>query len=192
MRSELTDAIVILAGGRATRFPGKLETAIAGAPLLARVYDNVRAAGPVTIAGRGGFSPELEAMLDCPVVVDRWPDRGPLGGLLSAAYEIDARRIFAVAGDAPFVDARVLDALRAQWVEGDEAAVPVHGDRFEPLAALYDRAALVREGWRCLQRGDLSMRALLARLRTRRVPLDAEFFINVNTPNDLPGLQETT
>jgi molybdopterin-guanine dinucleotide biosynthesis protein A len=93
-------AIVILAGGRATRFPGKLEAAFDGEPLLARVYHHLRGVAPVMIAGCDTFSDRLDALLDCPIVVDRWPDRGPLGGLLSAAHETHARRIFAVAGDA--------------------------------------------------------------------------------------------
>ena len=41
-----------MAGGRARRFPGKLEYAIDGRPILARCYDAVRAAGwPVYVAG---------------------------------------------------------------------------------------------------------------------------------------------
>ena len=179
-------AIVILAGGQATRFPGKLEAPIAGEPLLARVYRQLRYLGPVTVAGRDTFSPQLDALLDCPIVVDRWPDLGPLGGLLSAAQESGAARIFAVAGDAPFVTGEVLDALRDAWRDGDQAAVPEHGGRLEPLAALYDRRALIREAHAALGGDDLSMHGMLARLRVRAVPLDERYFANVNTAADLP------
>lgn len=181
-RSDL--AVVILAGGRATRFPGKLEAPIDGEPLLARVYRHLREAAPVTIAGRGTFSPGLDAMLDCPIVVDRWPGRGPLGGLLSAALELRADRIFAVAGDSPLVTRNVLGALLAAWQDGDEAAVPEHDGRLEPLAALYDRDALVREGWEAMRGTDASMHAALGRMRVRSVALDASFFLNVNTADD--------
>lgn len=180
-------AVVILAGGRATRFPGKLEADIGGEPLLARVYRQFRDAAPVTIAGRDTFSSALDAMLDCPIVVDRWPDRGPLGGLLSAALEVRAGRIFAVAGDSPRVTREVLDALLAAWSDGDEAAVPEHDGRIEPLAALYDRDALTREGWEAIHGGDASLHGALERMRARRVPLPASYFLNVNTVDDVMG-----
>jgi molybdopterin-guanine dinucleotide biosynthesis protein A len=183
-------AIVILAGGRATRFPGKLEATIGGEPLLARVYHHVREIAPTMIAGRDTFSDALDALLDCPIVVDRWPDRGPLGGLLSAAYEISASRIFALAGDAPLVTADVVRTLLAAWRDGDEAAVPEHDGRLQPLAALYDREALVREAWEVLQSDDRSMHALLARLRVHRVACDGGVFANINTSADLARLAE--
>lgn len=184
-------AIVILAGGRATRFPGKLEATLDGEPLLARVYRHVRNIAPTMIAGRDTFSGALDALLDCPIVVDRWPDRGPLGGLLSAAHETTASRVFALAGDAPLVTGDIVNVLLAAWHDGDEAVVPDHDGRLEPLAALYQREALMREAWECLHGEDRSMHALLARLRVRRVTCDAAVFANVNTSADLAQLAET-
>jgi molybdopterin-guanine dinucleotide biosynthesis protein A len=183
-------AIVILAGGRSTRFPGKLEATLDGEPLLARVYRQVRDIAPTVIAGRDTFSGDLDALLDCPIVVDRWPDRGPLGGLLSAAHEVTAPRIFAVAGDAPLVTEEIVNALLVAWEHGDEAAVPEHGGRLEPLAALYDREALMREAWECLHGEDVSMHGLLGHLRVRRVACEAAGFANVNTTADLAQLAE--
>jgi molybdenum cofactor guanylyltransferase len=183
-------AIVILGGGRATRFPGKLEAMLDGEPLLARVYRRVRGIAPTMIAGRDTFSSDLDALLDCPIVVDRWPDRGPLGGLLSAASETAASRIFVVAGDAPLVTEELVNVLLAALEDGDEAVVPEHDGRLEPLVALYDREALMREAWECLHGEDLSMHALLARLRVRRVACDAALFANVNTSADLAQFVE--
>jgi molybdenum cofactor guanylyltransferase len=183
-------AIVILAGGRATRFPRKLETAISGEPMLARVYRQFRETGPVVIAGRGTFSPALDELLECPIVIDRWPDRGPLGGLLSAALHSNAARIFAVAGDEPLVSPGVLETLLERWEPGDEAIVPEHDGCLEPLAALYDRDALIREASACLRGPKASMHALLARLHARRVSMPAKFFVNVNTADDVLAVEE--
>jgi molybdopterin-guanine dinucleotide biosynthesis protein A len=179
-------SIVILAGGQARRFPGKLEAPFEGRPLLAHVYHQWRDIAPTLVAGRGTFPAALDALIDCPIVVDRWPERGPLGGLLSAAHETNAARIFAVAGDAPRVTHDVLDRLLDAWLENDEAVVPEHDGRLEPLAALYDRIALMREASKGLQGEDASMHGMLARMRVQRVPLDARYFVNINTAADLP------
>jgi molybdenum cofactor guanylyltransferase len=189
LQGSRTIAVVILAGGSATRFPGKLETDIFGEPLLARVYRQLRDVAPVTIAGRDTFSPQLDALLDCPIVVDRWPGRGPLAGLVSAALELRAARIFAVAGDSPLVTRDVVDTLLDAWQDGDEAAIPEHGGRLEPLAALYDRTALLREGLEALRRDDVSMLGLIARMHTRRVACDSAFFLNVNTADDIAKMR---
>ncbi len=180
---------VILAGGRATRLPGKLELPVGGEPLLARVYHNLRGAAPVVISGAGSFAPELDAVLDCPLIVDRWPGRGPLGGLLSVCCEISTPWIFAVAGDAPHVTSRVLETLLEARHESDEAVVSEHDGRIEPLASLYRRDALEREGHDVLQERSASMHAVLERLNVRRVALPADLFVNINTPADLDAAQ---
>ena len=166
MRDDLS--VVILAGGKATRFPGKLDAMIEGEKLLARVQRNLRDAGPIVLAVR-----------------DRIPEKGPLGGLYSAALDVRTRLIFAAAGDAPNLGTEVVDALLAAMQPQDEAVVPEHDGYIEPLAALYDREAVVREVPHLLAGNELSMRALLARLAVRRVALDARHFFNVNTPEDL-------
>lgn len=180
---------VILAGGRATRLPGKLERPVRGEPLLARVYRNVRNAAPVVIAGAGSFAPELDALLDCPLIVDRWPGRGPLAGLLSASSELSTPWIFAVAGDAPHVTPLVLQTLLDARRDRDEAVVGEHDGRLEPLASLYRRDALEREGHAVLHEGNASMHALLDRLEVRRVPMPADLFLNINTAADLDAAQ---
>jgi len=179
-------SVVILAGGAATRFPGKLEREIAGTPMLLRVYERLRGTWPVYVAGNGGFSEELDARLDCPKLVDRWPGRGPLAALVSACGAIEAPRVFAIAADLPNVDAALVDELESARAGDDEAVVPKHGERgIEPLAALYDRAAVLERGFTLLENGRAAMHDLLAALRVRYVPVASARFVNVNTPADL-------
>lgn len=155
--------------------------------MLARCYDRVRAAGwPVYIAGKGSFSRELDARLEAPLLIDRHPGGGPLTALLSACATIGAERIFAVAADQPRLDARVLLRLFASWQPGDEAVVPEHDGTIEPLAALYARRAVLREGSTLCRTGKSAMRDLITGLATRRVAFDADYFRNVNSFEDLP------
>ena len=180
-------AVVVMAGGQARRFPGKLEHPISGRAMVAGCYDRVRAAGwPVYIAAKGSFRRDVDAELDAPILIDRRPRGGPLNAFLSACATIRAERIFAVAADQPQLDADALLRLAASWRSGDEAVVPEHDGTIEPLAALYMRHAVLREGFALCRTGRRAMRDLIERLVTRRVRLDARYFHNVNRFEDLP------
>lgn len=181
-------AVCILAGGEATRLPGKLSLNIGEIPMLVRVCHNVSPGRPVWLSTKGPLPSPLASAVDARQVVDRWPQRGPLSGLLSTFSEIRSPWVFAVAGDAPFIDAAFINRLAMSIVPGYEAIVPIHGDehrRIEPLAALYDRKAFLREGLPVLLGGEGSLRAVIDRLRACYVPVDdSRVFENVNTPDD--------
>ena len=178
------DAVVVLAGGRATRFPGKLAHAIGGETLLERVCRNARTAGvPVYLAGSEQLTPAQRPNL--PLLEDRWPGGGPLRALFSACESLQCDRIFALAGDEPNAGAALFRALNGAWQPGDEAVVPRHGAQLEPLAALYSRHALLREGEALLARGRDAMHALVERLNVRVVDVPAATFANVNAREDL-------
>ena len=177
-------AIVILAGGDATRLPQKLERNLGSSPLLLHVFNNVRGRWPVFIAGSSTFSTSLDAQLTCPLLIDRWPQQGPLAALVSAAGELPHRRIFALAGDAPSISLDALEQLDTAWNSHCEAVVAHRDGRSEPLLALYDSAALVREGRALFANGERSMRALLERLRVTPLSFASASFTNINTPAD--------
>ena len=178
-------AILILAGGRATRFPGKLEHPIFGVPLLQRVYANASATGlPVYLAGSNAFSPALAHRLNVRMLADRWPGGGPLRALISACASIDRPLVFALAGDEPDVDAPLIESLTAAWQPGDEAVIPQHDAGIEPLVALYSRDAVAREAPQLLAQANASMHALLGRMRARFVRVAGSYFTNVNAPAD--------
>ena len=185
---ERATVIVVLAGGDARRFHGKLERPIDGEPLILRCYRNLKAAElPIYVAARGPFAPEIDALIDAPRLIDRDPGAGPLRAFASACASVEAARCFAVAADQPRLEASVLRRMMAAWQSGDEAIVPNHDGRIEPLAALYDRAAVVREEPGLRRDGKSAMHDLVARVAARFIPLPAEHFYNVNCPSDLAG-----
>jgi molybdopterin-guanine dinucleotide biosynthesis protein A len=117
--------------------------------------------------------------------------------MLSAFADMRARWVFAVAGDAPYLDARFLEELEAARRPGDEAIVPVYRtdgrDQVEPLAALYDRPAFLREGYRVLRSGNGGPRAVLERLRVRHYPVASDArFASINTPADYARFGDDT
>lgn len=178
--------VLLLAGGLEERFPGKLEHAIGGEPMIVRVYRNLRAGPwPIYIARRGLFATPLSAQLDAPLVIDRRPECGPMGALLSACELLRSEHIFAVAGDQPELRLEALESLARAWRPGDGAVVPEHDGRIEPLAALYARSAVLRASSAPAAR-DYAMHGLIERIATRRLPMPSEYFLNVNRPADLP------
>jgi molybdopterin-guanine dinucleotide biosynthesis protein A len=186
-------AIVILAGGRATRFPGKLEQLVDGEPMLLRVYSNARATGlPVYVAAGADLPPSIAAHLDVPLLTDRWPHGGPLRALLSACEQLAHARVFVVAGDEPRVAADAFETLADAWRQDLEAVVCEHDGRIEPLAALYSRAAVLREAPAAIASGRDAMHALIERLASRRVRVSSTCFVNVNTPEDWARLARTS
>jgi len=178
--------VVILAGGEATRLPDKLEIDAGGTPLILRVYQNVRAAGPVYVSARGSFGADIDAALECPLIIDRWPRRGPLAALYSTLEYVREPRVFVTAADAPFVTADVAAELCSLWEPGIQAVVPVNREgHLEPLCALYDRAALVEAAGAVLREGSGGVATAVERLRSKRVRLSEErVFANVNTAAD--------
>jgi len=184
-----SDAVVILAGGEATRFPGKLESDAGGVPLLLRVYRNVRAIGLVYVSANAAFGEAVALELDCAIVPDAELGRGPLGGLVATFESISQARCFVVAGDSPFVNAAVYERLRDAWTGGLEAAVAERGGRLEPLCGLYARGAFLREARRELAEGSGAVRAVVERLNHRRVVFaDERVLGGINTASDRDAL----
>jgi molybdopterin-guanine dinucleotide biosynthesis protein A len=186
--------VLILAGGEATRLPGKLALTAGDLPLLARVYRNVAPGRETWLAVKAALPAGLDALVPAPVAVDRWSMRGPLAGMLTTMAQMRSRWIFAAAGDAPLLDGAFIDALCAAREPGDEAVVPVRevdgAMQYEPLAALYDRLAFLRAGLSVLRSGRGALRLVLERLRVRAfAAADARLFSNINTEDDYAALR---
>ncbi len=191
--------ILILGGGEATRLPGKLTLAAGDVPMIVRVFANVtsqaNASREIVISGKATFARDLDPSLAAPLVIDRWDRRGPLGGMLSSFAQMRSRFVFVVAGDAPFVDDALIARLADAYRDGDEAIVPSHDANdlprnIEPLAAIYDRLAFVREGMPVLRAGRGALHLVIAKLHARFVTVDdARVFANVNTPGDYEAVR---
>lgn len=178
--------VVLLAGGEATRLPRKLELDVGGTALIVHVYRNVSAIGPVYVLAKETFPKDIDAQLQCPVIVDRTPQGGPLAALYSALPYVREPRVFVTAGDAPFVTTAVAEELQLFWEPGLTAVVPVNAyGRLEPLCALYDRLALIQAAGELLREGSGGVAAAVERMKAKRVRISNErAFANVNTVAD--------
>ncbi|TAM77748.1 molybdenum cofactor guanylyltransferase [bacterium] len=189
--------IVILAGGEATRLPGKLAKPAGAVPLLVHVYRNLAPAGrSVYLSLKEPLPPALaQPLAACAQVYDEQRQRGPVGGLASAFSAMREHYAFVCAGDAPFVSVAHLQCLLDAWREGDQAVVPVRTregrEQWEPLAALYDAPAFAHAAEDVLRNGRGSMREVIERLKARLLPMeDDAVFTNVNTPAEYAAFIE--
>ncbi|MHB8462727.1 MAG: molybdenum cofactor guanylyltransferase [Vulcanimicrobiaceae bacterium] len=175
---------LVLAGGQAKRFPGKLDVRLDGIPLLLRVLHNVADFAPLAIAGRNDLSLTFDAALDCPILIDEYPGSGPLGAMLSSFDQLDTTHVAVVAGDMPLVTAAALARLAAALTPEDDGVIATHDGRREPLLALYDRREVLRLGRPLFASGERSVAALVAIMRMRDIAIDGDIVANINHLQD--------
>jgi molybdopterin-guanine dinucleotide biosynthesis protein A len=179
----------ILAGGQARRLEGRDKSALPIAGM--RVIDRQLAAlRPLTsrIAIVGG-PPERSGDAGVPVVPDRLPDVGPLGGLYTALHG-GSERIIVLACDLPFVTTPFLRYLLEAGRDAD-VTLPRTGAGLHPLCAAYAAgiAPLIRrlidEGVRKVQEalGVLRLHVVEGAALAAHDP-DGRLLHNINTPDD--------
>jgi len=177
----------VLVGGRSSRMGrDKALLPFRGGVLAESVAREVTsAAGSAVLVG----DPSRYAAYGYPVIPDRYPGEGPLGGILTALYHTTAEWNLVVACDMPALASaflrRILDA--AEQSDAD-ALVPTGPSGFpEPLCAAYHaRSRDSLQG--AFVRGERKVMAAVASLQVVLWPM-AELapFQNVNTPEDWAG-----
>lgn len=166
---------VILTGG-ASRRMGRDKAALpwGGGTMLQSLVNRYAALGPVAVsvneAGRFAFTGARE-------LVDRYPNLGPLNGIVSGFEEMDAEEIFLTATDLPFGDPslalRLAELRAAAQADGSVLRRGVKGT--EPTFAVYGRGCL-EPARAALEQGKRAFFELFQQIRVRWV-----------TPGELPG-----
>jgi molybdopterin-guanine dinucleotide biosynthesis protein A len=179
---------VLLAGGKSSRMGcDKAFLQIDGEPLWQRQLRILEEVAPYKIFIAG---PPREEWRDYEILPDASEDAGPLGGLTSAFQACPTPLLLALAVDLP----KITDAfLRNLLIEGS-GVVPQLNGRFEPLVAIYPKAALpIAETH--LSCGEYSMQKFVQGcvaqqlVRPKKISTsDARLFTNLNTPQDMDRL----
>ncbi len=133
-----------------------------------------------------------------PVLADRYPERGPLGGIATALQQAQTPFLAAVACDMPFVSGPLL-AYLADFLAAHpriDIALPRDEHDIQPLHAVYRVARTEPAFVATLQRPRASIRAAFRGLRVRLFPATelASFqpqraFWNINTPTEYQALR---
>lgn len=196
MAEAALPAILVLAGGRATRMGGadKALLPFAGTTLLDHVLGRVAGQGaPLLLSANG--DPARFARFGLPVLPDpvgNWP--GPLAGILAglewlATHAPATAWLVSVPADTPFLPPDLVPRLQAARVAAAAVlACAESGGRLHPVVGLWPvrlaselRQALLGEGLRRVEAW--ATRYPLARATFAAQPYDP--FLNLNTPAEL-------
>ena len=174
----------ILAGGRATRLGGvdKAWLERDGVPQVLRLARRFApGVGRVLVSANRGIARYTEH--DLPVVADRRPGTGPLGGVDALAQACGTHWLLTLPVDLVAVGDCLLPTLIAGAAA--DGAFARDDDGPQPLVALWRIESLRDALATAADSGDLAVHALQARLEMACVRFAGVRFGNINTPADL-------
>jgi molybdopterin-guanine dinucleotide biosynthesis protein A len=182
---------VIQAGGRSTRMGGepKALLELGGKRIVERVVDALTAVLDDLLVVTN--TPERYEFLHLPMVADRYPEGGALGGIFTGLDAAGGDAVFNVACDMPFLHPDVVRLVLARAGDADVVIPRVEG-QYETMHALYAKACLVPMQAR-LDAGQLKITGFFPDVRVLEITADAvarhrapqTVFMNVNTPDEL-------
>ncbi len=209
----MSHAAVLLAGGKSSRM-GRDKSALPvnGEPLWQRQLATLRATQPAEIF-ISGKSDGPYAGCGVEILADEFHDCGPLGGIATALRHCQSDRLIVLAVDMPAMTAAFLRSLLDESQRTAKGIVPCiaaltnsqarispvrmnakEPQLFEPLAAVYPRAALALAE-ECLRTDERKLEAFIRALEANALALirpveagEAALFTNWNCPADLPPL----
>lgn len=129
-----------MAGGKSSRMGrNKAWLPVGGLPLISRQIQLVGKLAPrrIWISAAPGHD---YASLSCPVLVDAYPDQGPVSGIFTSLQKLETDLLLILAVDMPCMSARFLSRLLRRC-SARRGVVPRLADRIEPLAAIYPKAS---------------------------------------------------
>ncbi|NVO66290.1 molybdenum cofactor guanylyltransferase [Methanofollis tationis] len=190
---------IVLVGGEARRAGGmeKYFFEICGRTFIDRLLETLRGAvDEIIIVAR---DEEQCRRFDPYPYVRCIPDMrrgiGPIGGLHAGCLAAQGEAVFVVACDMPCINGQVIEAL-FERLDDRDAVIPCwDGDMYEPLHAVYRRAALIEY---LQEHESLSLRAMIRNLDARFVSVetfrtfdpDLLTFTNINHVGDLERVRE--
>jgi len=180
---------VVLCGGKSSRMgTQKALLTINGETFLHRTLTQLQDFEEILISAN---DPALASLCAYPVIPDRYPGCGPMGGLHAALSTCRSGALLAVACDMPCFTAALVRLLLSHWCEDADAVIAMTPDgRYHPLCAIY-RKSLAPIFEDHLRSGKCKLLTALPRDGVRFVPVPEDLapcLKNVNTPEDYLAL----
>jgi molybdenum cofactor guanylyltransferase len=187
---------VLLAGGKSRRMGQDkaylpVEWERASMPLWKRQLTVLQSVGPTQLLVSGPCKQGYPASVT--VLPDEWNEVGPLGGIATCLSRMQNALLLVLAIDLPKIQPGFLKKLLARSDAGC-GVVPIHHSHFEPLIAIYPKAAL-RVAIDQLREQDYVLQHFIDKLFENRLMIRYEVELgeqnqleNWNTPADIRPL----
>jgi molybdopterin-guanine dinucleotide biosynthesis protein A len=174
---------VILRGGRSSRMGSdKAGLRLGGRTFLELIKGELSDFDELLISVAEGEG-------DAGTVSDIYKKCGPMGVIYSALRAAKSDALLVVPCDLPLFGRSLARELAANMDEDTDALICVTDDKIHPICGIYSKSCLETMKY-CLESGQLRMRLLLERLRTRQLYVSdmAYMLKNINTPEDFKAL----
>ncbi|OPF52660.1 molybdenum cofactor guanylyltransferase [Clostridium baratii] len=173
-------AVIILSGGKNTRMNGKTKAFLSLCGY--RFIDKILLASSdykEKIISCNDISKYLE-FTDVKLVVDKFKEIGPIGGIYSSLKETTLDEALIVAGDMPFLNKDILNFL-GNYKFNEDVLVPVTNGKVQPLCSIYKKRVL-ETILKMIEEKDYKLKNLLNRLNVKYIDIEnGESFSNINT-----------
>lgn len=190
---------VILAGHNSSRMGyNKVFAKFGDQTLIETIYTMLAFSfekDPIIVTDNKTLFDKFEPLKDATVVEDKYPGHHTLGGVATAFEATDAENLFVIGVDMPFLSLVVLDRMvEAQGVA--QVVVPILNGKDICLHAIYNRKLLpimkekIAAGEKLLH--SFYKEVPLLQLPLKENTLEADIFIDINTPEDLNMLKNTS
>jgi molybdopterin-guanine dinucleotide biosynthesis protein A len=183
--------IAVQAGGKSSRMgEDKALIRLAGIPLIERVLARIDGLADEILITTN--RPETLTHLNLRMAGDEVPGAGALHGLKTALDAARGEIVLILSCDTPFVSRELIEHLLSRAHDAD-AIVPKHGDKYEPLQAVYNRSRCLPAVEAALGSGERRMISFYPQVHVLPIeePILSELdpsglsFFNVNTAEDL-------
>jgi molybdopterin-guanine dinucleotide biosynthesis protein A len=184
--------VAIQAGGQSTRMgEDKALKSFLGRPLIQRVVDRMTPIADEIIVTTN--HPDDYTFLNLRLVPDLKPGRGSLGGLYTALFSARHPVVAVVACDMPFASPSLFEAAHRLLVEEKaDVVIPKTDEGYEPIHAIYRRAACIPAIEFAIDAGQWKVIAWFPQVKVRTLTLEeirlydpsGLAFWNLNTPEE--------
>ncbi len=183
---------IVLAGGKNRRLArNKAQEIIDGKSLIEHVTERLKPLTSHILIVTSKEQPGLLVACKAEILVDLYPNKGPLGGIYTGLLAARSSHSLVVACDMPFLNTELLRYM-VEFSANFDLVIPRVGNFVEPLHAVYTKSCLAPIEY-MIKQGKLSILDLLSLVQARFLeakeidsfdPKHLSFF-NINAEADL-------